>query len=59
MQGEIYQPAAQANGDFICLCARVDSYILTMCVAMPCCVSMHLYETFFFLAFVVFMDNGV
>lgn len=47
MRGEIYQPAAQANSDFICLCARVDSYILTMCVTMPRCVSMHLYETFF------------
>lgn len=55
--GEIYQPAAHANGNFICLCAGVDSYILTLCVYTRRHVSVHLYECFS--ACVVFLDNGV
>lgn len=55
--GEIYQPAAHANGNFICLCAGVDSYILTLCVYTLCHVSVHLYECFS--VCVVFLDNGV
>lgn len=57
MWGEIYRPAARANGDFICLCAGADSYISTMCVYMPCCVSMHLYECFS--VYFVCMDDSV
>lgn len=55
--GEIYQPAAHANGNFICLCAGVDSYILTLCVYTLCHVSVHLYECFS--VCVVFLDNSV
>lgn len=57
MQGEIYRPAASANGDFICLCAGADSYISTMCIHMSCCVSTHLYECFS--VCVVWMDHSV
>lgn len=60
VRGEIYQPAAQANGDFIGLSARVDGYFLTMCVPMPCCVCTCIYmRFFFFLVFVVFIGRGV
>lgn len=46
MRGKIYRPAAQTNGNIIYLCPEVDSYIYTMCVYMPHCVRMHLYECF-------------
>lgn len=46
MWREIYRPKARSNGNFICLCAGVDSYIFPMSVYMPYCVSMHLYEGF-------------
>lgn len=46
--GEIYQPTAQANGDFIGLSAGVDGYFLTMCVPMPCCVCVHAFKQVIF-----------